>query len=115
MFTATSKQGCKSGAINVGDDERQISIAAGAALSLLGISGLSLARLVVIAAGGSLLYRGLTGHCALYQAMTDASERDQRHMNPRDEEMDMDRLATASVDHKESAPKPQPSAKAKNS
>ncbi len=113
METAT--QACNAQSINVGENERQISIAAGAALSLLGISGLSLARLVVIAAGGSLLYRGLTGHCALYQAMANASERDQTRTIPQGEGMDMNRLATASVDHKESAPRPQPSAKAKNS
>src|SRR4051812_11080936 len=54
---------------NVGDLERVGSVVAGGALLLLG-SGKSLpTRAVLAAASGALVYRGVTGHCALYEAL----------------------------------------------
>jgi hypothetical protein len=55
--------------INVGDTERTLSAIAGGGLLLFGLSRLSLTGLLGLAAGGALLYRGLTGHCNIYQAL----------------------------------------------
>jgi uncharacterized membrane protein len=55
--------------INVGDTERTISAIAGGGLLLFGLSRLSLTGLIGMAVGGALLYRGLTGHCNLYEAL----------------------------------------------
>ncbi len=55
--------------INVNDQERLISGAAGAMLTLLGISRRSIPGLVLAGVGGSLLYRAATGHCHVYSAL----------------------------------------------
>ncbi|HZV06238.1 MAG TPA: YgaP-like transmembrane domain [Gemmataceae bacterium] len=55
--------------INVGDTERLVSILGGAALGLFGLSRRSLGGLGLAAVGGSLLYRGMTGHCPGYQSL----------------------------------------------
>src|SRR5438270_12425961 len=55
--------------VNVGDTERWLSAAGGAALGLFGLTRGSLGGLALAAAGGSLVYRGLSGHCSLYQAL----------------------------------------------
>ncbi len=57
------------GHVNVGDTERWLSLLGGGALALLGLSRRSLPGLGLAAVGGSLLYRGATGHCSMYQAM----------------------------------------------
>ncbi|MEX2119352.1 MAG: YgaP-like transmembrane domain [Pirellulales bacterium] len=54
---------------NVGEVERIASAVAGAALAAYGLRRGSLGGLVLAATGGGLLYRGLTGHCYLYQAL----------------------------------------------
>lgn len=59
----------ESTAVNVGDKERLFSVLAGSALGLYGLSRFSWGGLGLAAAGGSLLYRGMTGHCSLYQAL----------------------------------------------
>jgi len=41
----------------------------GGILTVFGLSRRSLGGLALAAAGGSLLYRGLSGHCSLYQAL----------------------------------------------
>ncbi len=56
-------------AVNVGDLERWLSVLGGSALGLFGLSRRSLGGLALAAVGGSLVYRGLTGHCACYQAL----------------------------------------------
>lgn len=56
-------------AVNVGDGERTLSAAGGAVLALAGLSRGSAAGLALAALGGGLLYRGLSGHCSLYQAL----------------------------------------------
>lgn len=53
---------------NVGDVERMLTAAAGAALVGWGLSGRETSWLAV-AGGGLLLYRAASGHCGLYQAM----------------------------------------------
>jgi uncharacterized membrane protein len=55
--------------VNVGDGERLVSVAGGAALGLYGLSRGSLGGLALAALGGALAYRGLSGHCNLYHAL----------------------------------------------
>jgi uncharacterized membrane protein len=55
--------------VNVGEAERWASIFGGAALIVTGLKKSGVAGLTVSALGGSLMYRGLTGHCAVYDAM----------------------------------------------
>lgn len=52
--------------VNVGQTERMISVLAGSWLLLSGLRKGSLLRMGV---GGYLMYRGATGHCALYSAI----------------------------------------------
>src|SRR5947209_6711143 len=54
--------------INVGENERVTSVAAGAILALFGLGRASLPGLVVAGVGGALAYRGITGHCSMYEA-----------------------------------------------
>src|SRR5690242_16396163 len=54
---------------NVGTSERWISTLGGAALAAYGLSHLSdnaVAAVAATAAGGTLVYRGTTGHCPMY-------------------------------------------------
>lgn len=55
--------------INVGDTERKISVAAGAALAIYGFLRGSLGGFALVLAGGSLVYRGLSGRCHVYNAL----------------------------------------------
>lgn len=55
--------------VNVGNAERAASMVGGAALALYGLSRFSLGGLVLAAIGGVLGYRGLSGHCNVYQAL----------------------------------------------
>jgi uncharacterized membrane protein len=52
--------------MNVGEFERVASLAGGLALGLLGTGRIPWRAAVAVAAGGALVYRGLTGHCHLY-------------------------------------------------
>lgn len=54
--------------VNVGDVERWLSVIGGGILALYGLRR-SLGNLVLIAGGGALIYRGLTGWCAVYEAL----------------------------------------------
>jgi uncharacterized membrane protein len=54
---------------NVDDVERVVSVIAGTALALFGLRRFSLTRLSLAALGADLVYRGLTGHCTLYQRL----------------------------------------------
>jgi uncharacterized membrane protein len=56
-------------AVNVGDKERLLSFLGGSALGLFGLSRFSLGGLALAAVGGSLVYRGMSGHCSLYKAL----------------------------------------------
>jgi uncharacterized membrane protein len=55
--------------INVGSTERNWSTYGGAALLALGLARGRLGGLTLAALGGSLLYRGVTGHCPLYSQL----------------------------------------------
>jgi len=54
--------------VNLGNLERVLSVIGGGALALYGLRR-SLGNLMLMLGGGALIYRGLTGHCAAYQAM----------------------------------------------
>jgi uncharacterized membrane protein len=54
---------------NVGDGERLASFLGGSALALFGLSRGSLGGLALAAVGGSLVYRGMSGYCAVYDAL----------------------------------------------
>ena len=56
------------GAVNVGDGERWLSLLGGGLLALSTLRR-SLGTVVLLGGAGALLYRGLKGQCALYQAM----------------------------------------------
>jgi uncharacterized membrane protein len=55
--------------VNVGEKERLLSVLSGAALGLCGLARGSLGGLTLATVGGSLLYRGITGHCYAYQSL----------------------------------------------
>jgi uncharacterized membrane protein len=55
--------------INVGENERWASLLGGGLLAAYGLSRGTLGGLLLAAAGGSLVYRGATGHCNLYGAL----------------------------------------------
>lgn len=55
--------------VNVDSNERVLSALAGGALVGFGLEWGSLPGLGLVLAGGSLLFRGLTGHCYAYQAL----------------------------------------------
>lgn len=54
---------------NVGEWERLGSAVAGGALAAYGLSRFSLLGLGLAAVGGSLIYRGVTGHCSVYRSL----------------------------------------------
>jgi uncharacterized membrane protein len=54
---------------NVGQGERAVSLAAGAIVTLMGVSRRSLPGLLVAGVGAGLLYRGATGHCPAYDRL----------------------------------------------
>src|SRR4051812_49331642 len=54
---------------NVGPSERQVSIAGGAILALLGVARRDTTGWILAALGGGLIYRGATGNCPLYSAL----------------------------------------------
>ena len=54
---------------NVGEWERLASVAGGAGLLVFGLRQCSLNGLLLGGVGAGLLYRGLTGHCHVYQAL----------------------------------------------
>ncbi|WP_417388559.1 SRPBCC family protein [Gimesia sp.] len=54
---------------NVANSERVLSLAGGGCLVLMGLRRGSAAGLLGIATGASLLYRGWTGHCHLYEGL----------------------------------------------
>jgi len=55
--------------LNVGQVERQLSVAAGAALLLYAIINRSRTSWITAPLGAALIWRGQTGHCPVYQAL----------------------------------------------
>lgn len=64
--------------INVNQQERWLSGLSGSALVWYGLRHGGWSGLLLAAAGGGLLYRGLTGHCELYAALGVNSSAEQR-------------------------------------
>jgi uncharacterized membrane protein len=64
--------------LNVGETERWLSVVGGGALAAYGLTRGSFGGLMLTAVGGSLIYRGLTGHCNVYKALG-ISSRQERH------------------------------------
>ena len=54
---------------NVGNPERVASAVAGGALALYGLTRRSIGGGLLAAIGASLLYRGSTGHCPVYESL----------------------------------------------
>jgi uncharacterized membrane protein len=61
---------------NVGTTERWGSVIGGAALAAYGLKRRSLGGAALALFGGGLIYRGVTGHCQLYQALGIDTSRD---------------------------------------
>ncbi len=57
------------GDVNVGETERWVSAIGGGALALYGLTRGSYGGVALALIGGSLIYRGTTGHCNVYDAM----------------------------------------------
>jgi len=54
---------------NVSDAERAVSVAAGAIAAMAGLGRGGLPGLLITAVGGGLIYRGVSGHCPMYQSL----------------------------------------------
>src|SRR4051812_18116469 len=54
---------------NVSNPERWVSVIAGAAIAAFGLKRRSLGGLALAGIGGGLLWRGATGHCAIYESL----------------------------------------------
>jgi uncharacterized membrane protein len=70
MAANSTKRGGRYRPINIGDNERLISVAGGGALSIYGLKRGGFSGLLMTIAGGALIYRGATGHCNLYRALS---------------------------------------------
>lgn len=68
-MAANSRSGLPAARVNVGPSERQLSIVAGAAATVLGIARRDLPGLLMAGLGAGLLYRGASGHCSVYSAL----------------------------------------------
>lgn len=55
--------------INVGEQERRLSLVAGGALTLFGLTRRSLPGVLLAFTGAGLVYRGATGHCHTYATL----------------------------------------------
>ena len=55
--------------VNVGDTERLVSLSAGAVLAGVGLARRDLPGLLIAGVGGALVYRGVSGHCDVYEAL----------------------------------------------
>jgi len=72
---------------NVSQAERTVSLAAGSILAVLGLSRKSLPGLLVAGVGGSLVYRGVTGHCSMYESLgIDTAEDERQRQGEQSEE-----------------------------
>jgi len=62
---------------NVGQAERVLSMIGGGVMALYGLRRGSLDGLVLMGLGGSLIYRGVSGNCKLYEALGISTARDE--------------------------------------
>jgi len=70
--------------INVAQAERIASAAGGAILAAIGLSRRSIPGLLIAGVGGSLIYRGVTGHCHAYAALGIDTARNDNPPAPQD-------------------------------
>lgn len=54
---------------NMSEMERTISMAGGAALALFALSRISKTSLILLAGGAYAIYRGVNGHCHVYERL----------------------------------------------
>jgi uncharacterized membrane protein len=67
---------------NVSNPERWLSVVAGAALAAFGLKRRSVKGLAIASIGGGLLWRGATGHCAVYESLgVDTNGNDERQVS----------------------------------
>lgn len=64
-----SESGTPSGSVNVGQRERWMSAIAGGALALYGVTRGTVGGVALALVGGTLVYRGASGHCNVYEAL----------------------------------------------
>ncbi len=70
-------------AVNVGEAERWASALTGGAMVLYGLGRRSVGGLAVAVAGGAVAYRGLSGHCSVYQKLgLNTAEADEHGRTP---------------------------------
>ena len=67
-ITNTQENAGRDSEVNVGQTERWVSGLAGGALALYGLTRRTWGGAVLALVGGTLIYRGSTGHCYMYQA-----------------------------------------------
>ncbi len=67
--TPTRKRGQVRPRVNVGNVEREVSLAAGAVAAILGVARRDVPGLLMAALGAGLVYRGASGHCGVYSAL----------------------------------------------
>jgi uncharacterized membrane protein len=67
--TGKSTGGQVSPHVNLGNAERQISLAAGAVAAVFGVARRDVPGLLLAALGAGLVYRGASGHCSVYDAL----------------------------------------------
>jgi uncharacterized membrane protein len=77
-FSAASRPG----AVNVGPAGRFLSILSGGALTAVGLGRRSLGGLAMTLAGGTLLYRGATGHCSVFAGLGIDTHQKNGHAEP---------------------------------
>jgi uncharacterized membrane protein len=71
--TNVGEAGTKETSVNVGNVERWASAVGGGALALYGLTRGTLGGVALALAGGALIYRGASGHCNVYEAMSVSS------------------------------------------
>ena len=75
--------------VNVAEDERTLSALGGGALALYGLGRGSPGGLAVALLGGWLVHRGLSGSCAVYEALGIDTARPNRPRKPRPTKKDV--------------------------
>ncbi len=67
--TSDSSHSASANRVNIGRQERNWSIIGGAAIIGIGLAGRGLSRILGALIGGSLIYRGVSGHCHTYEML----------------------------------------------
>lgn len=81
--------GCSTGGCsrtNVGEQERFLSVGAGVAFLVAGLTRRSTMGALLTLGGGMLIYRGATGHCQVYEALGINTATDAQHSEQDDAE-----------------------------